>query len=237
MSAHNNPFLATDAPLLCYVTDRRALPDVNPDNPLAPLLRKIEQLAAAVDLVQIREKDLCAAELAHLTRQSLRIAANQPPHPSGPMRVLVNDRLDVAIAQRAHGVHLGEKSLPVAEARQLVASAQQRQTLYSSFLIGASCHSLAAGQAAQRDGADYLFFGPIFPTPSKERFGPPQGLDRLTQVCRSVTIPVLAIGGITSQNAPSCIAAGAAGIAAIRLFQDALDPERTVASIRASSRP
>jgi thiamine-phosphate pyrophosphorylase len=150
---------------------------------------------------------------------------------------LVNDRLDVAIAGRAGGIHLGEKGLPVAEARRLVNSAQSRQALDESFVIGVSCHSLEAAQAAQRDGADYIFFGPVFATPSKEPFGAPQGTQRLEQVCRALSIPVLAIGGITLGNANSCIHAGAAGIAAIRLFQDARDPNHVAHSIRRLNRP
>jgi thiamine-phosphate pyrophosphorylase len=106
----------------------------------------------------------------------------------------------------------------------LVESARPKRALDKSFLIGVSCHSLEAAQAAERDGADYIFFGPIFATPSKEPFGRPQGTESLEQVCRAVSIPVLAIGGITLDNAESCVASGAAGIAAIRLFQDAIDP-------------
>jgi thiamine-phosphate pyrophosphorylase len=84
----------------------------------------------------------------------------------------------------------------------------------------------------ERDGADYVFFGPIFPTPSKEHFGPPQGVESLAQVCGATSIPVLAIGGITPAKAESCVIAGAAGIAAIRLFQDAVDPFAVVQSLR-----
>jgi thiamine-phosphate pyrophosphorylase len=91
-------------------------------------------------------------------------------------------------------------------------------------MIGASCHSIEAAQAAERDGANYIFFGPTFATPSKERFGPPQGVERLAQICHAINVPVLAIGGITLENANSCIAAGATGIAAIRLFQKASNP-------------
>jgi thiamine-phosphate pyrophosphorylase len=201
------------------------------------LANKIEQvIAAGIDWVQIREKDLPAAELASLTRQSLRVAANISAKACGATRILVNDRLDVAIAERAHGVHLGEKSLTVAEAKRLVESARRRQALDDSFLIGASCHSLEAAQAAQRDGAGYIFFGPIFQTPSKAPFGAPQGTPRLEQVCRSVSIPVLAIGGISLENVEACIRAGAAGIAAIRLFQDAPDPVLIVRQLSIDSR-
>jgi thiamine-phosphate pyrophosphorylase len=115
--------------------------------------------------------------------------------------------------------------LPVAEAKRLVESALRRKAIDQSFLIGASCHSIEAAKSAERDGADYIFFGPVFATPSKARFGAPQGLDRLAQVCRAVTIPVLAIGGVTLDNAESCMVAGAVGIAAIHLFQDGLAPD------------
>lgn len=233
MSTRNNPLAERNRPLLCYVTDRRGLGEAKPLESLGILAKKIEQIiAAGVDWVQIREKDLPAAELALLTRQSLQIAASLSTRASSGTRILVNDRLDVAIAERAAGVHLGEKGLPVAEARRLVNSAQSRQALDESFLIGVSCHSLEAAQSAQRDGADYIFFGPVFATPSKEPFGAPQGTERLEQVCRALSIPVLAIGGITPDNAKSSMIAGAAGIAAIRLFQDAHDLTNTVERLR-----
>jgi thiamine-phosphate pyrophosphorylase len=209
------------SPLLCYVTDRHSLRVANQADSVAALTQKIEEVASAgVDWVQIREKDLPAKELASLTRQALGIAAKFSTKRASPFRVLVNDRLDVAMAERASGVHLGEKSLPVAEAKQLIESAVRKRTVDESFLIGVSCHSLEAAQAAQRDGADYIFFGPVFATPSKAAFGAPQGLDRLAQVCRAVTLPVVAIGGVALHNAEVCVAAGAGGIAAIRIFQD-----------------
>ena len=132
------------------------------------------------------------------------------------VRVLVNDRLDVALAANAAGVHLGEKSLPME-----VVAEWRRSTGRLDFLVGVSCHSLESARAAERGGADYIFFGPVFATPSKAAFGAPQGTERLREVCASVGIPVLAIGGVNAENARECIAAGAAGIAAIRLFQDA----------------
>ena len=225
MSTHNNPLRLRNSPLLCYVTDRHALRIANPADSLAALAQKIEEvMAAGIDWVQIREKDLPAKELALLTRQVLGVAANCSAKRSSAIQVLVNDRLDVAIAERAGGIHLGEKSLPVGEAKKLIRSALLKQSVRESFLAGISCHSLETAEAAERDGADYIFFGPVFATPSKETFGPPQGTKRLETVCRSVSIPVLAIGGITLDNAESCIVAGAAGIAAIRLFQDAVDP-------------
>jgi thiamine-phosphate pyrophosphorylase len=232
VSTHNNPLAPRNVPLLCYVTDRHVLPIANPAGSLAALTQKIEEVVAAgIDWVQIREKDLSARELASLTRQTVTMAGKYSAKRSPVVRVLVNDRLDVAIAARASGVHLGEKSLPVAEAKRLVQSAVRQKAIDESLLVGASCHSIDTAQAAQRDGADYILFGPVFATPSKAAFGEPQGLDRLVQVCRSVMLPVLAIGGITLQSAESCLAAGAAGIAAIRLFQDANDPSRVVQTL------
>jgi thiamine-phosphate pyrophosphorylase len=169
-----------------------------------------------VDWVQIREKDLSGRESAALTRFALH-RASQLDRQSPAPRILVNDRLDVALAEGAAGVHLGEQSLPVERARKLVAKH------HAYFLVGASCHSVDAARAAANSGADYLFFGPVFETPSKSSFGPPQGLARLSEVCSSIRVPVLAIGGIDQVNAASCLAAGATGIAAIRLFQDAAD--------------
>jgi len=218
--------------LLCYVTDRYALSIANPADSLAALTRKIEQVIdAGIDWVQIREKDLPARELASLTRQALAIAAKYSAKRSSTVRVLVNDRLDTAIAERANGVHLGERSLPVMEAKRFINAALPKQGAGESMLVGASCHSTEAAQAAERDGADYIFFGPTFTTPSKESFGPPQGLERLAQVCRAVKLPVLAIGGIELKNAESCLAAGAAGIAAIRLFQEASDPSHVAQTL------
>jgi thiamine-phosphate pyrophosphorylase len=233
VSARNNPFPPRESPLLCYVTDRRSLRLANSVHSIEALTQKIAEVAAAgVDWVQIREKDLTARELASLTRKSLEIAAMSSAKSSRATRVLVNDRLDIAIAERADGVHLSEKSLPVAEAERLVESAIRRQAVDETFLIGVSCHSLQSAEAAERDGADYIFFGPVFATPSKETFGPPQGLARLTQTCREVAIPIIAIGGISLENAESCIGAGAAGVAAIRLFQDGLDPVGILLKLR-----
>jgi len=140
---------------------------------------------------------------------------------------MVNHNVSIAIAAKAFGVHLTENSVPVADAIE-IAAAQMRQDLW----VGKSCHSLEGATIASREGADYLFFGPVFPTPSKRPFGPPQGLDRLAEVCRSVPIPVLAIGGVTLENTPNCLASGASGIAAIRLFQDAPDPAATIRALR-----
>jgi thiamine-phosphate pyrophosphorylase len=217
------------APILCYVTDRGNLSTSAPA--FESLLAKIDSaIAAGIDWIQLREKDLSAQDCAAVTRHALACAAKSAPNRS-PARILVNDRLDVALTESAHGVHLGERSVPVQQARDL--AGKLRSLNNPPFLIGASCHSQVEAQAAAASGADYLIFGPIFATPSKAPFGPPQGLHHLAQVCQSVSLPVLAIGGITLQNAPSCLAAGAAGLAAIRLFQDSSDLPRLIQALHA----
>jgi thiamine-phosphate pyrophosphorylase len=171
-----------------YVTDRRS----------ADVVVAAERAAAeGVDMIQVREKDLEANALYELVRAVLKTVKG-----SGT-KVLVNDRLDVALAAGADGVHLPANGLPVSEVRPLIG------------LVGRSTHSLDAVRQAEAGGADFVVFGPVFETPGKI----PVGVDRLRKVAEATTIPVLAIGGITSENTGAVIAAGAMGIAGIRLFQ------------------
>jgi thiamine-phosphate pyrophosphorylase len=219
------------APILCYVTQRSSLRPGAPSPAPEVLLPTIAAaIAAGVDWIQIREKDLSARACTALTRAAVDCAAKTASN-SASTRILINDRLDVALAEKAGGVHLGERSLPVQDARKLVHTHRAGEN--PPFLVGVSCHSLDAARAAAASGADYLFFGPIFATPSKLAFGPPQGLPRLEEVCAAVSIPVLAIGGVALSNAASCLGAGAAGLAAIRLFQDAADMVSLVHSLHA----
>ncbi len=169
-------------------------------------------LTAGVDWIQIREKGLPAKRLLALTREAVRLASSLAP----TARIIVNARLDVALAAGAAGVHLGRESLPLGAAIQW----RRGGNVPEGFLVGVSCHSLGEAKAAEFTDADYAFFGPIFDTPSKRMFGPPQGIEHLAAVCRSVSLPVIAIGGINESNAVDCVHAGARGIAAIRLFQD-----------------
>lgn len=159
--------------------------------------------------VQIREKGMPARELLELARGAVECTRGTG------VKIIVNDRLDVARAAGAGGVHLGGRSLPV------IAVAEWRtRAAAKNFLIGASCHSLEEARAAEREGADYVFFGPVFETPSKMQFGAPQGLERLREVASAIRIGVMAIGGVTAENGLECVGVGAAGYAGIGLFQD-----------------
>jgi thiamine-phosphate pyrophosphorylase len=223
-------------PILCYVTDGLALSpstafrtsstEGHSDNNLLALIRR--GITTGINWIQIREKDMPTRPLLELARGAVNATRRSDT------RILINDRLDVALSVGAAGVHLGERALPVAEVARWCRASGQENHAPEGFLVGASCHLLAAATEAEHDGADYIFFGPVFMTPSKAAYGPPQGLSKLAAVCRRVRIPVLAIGGITLENAAACLNAGAAGLAAIRLFQESTDLATTVAQLRAA---
>ena len=143
-------------------------------------------------------------------RQAIAVAR---PHGA---KVLVNDRLDVALAAKADGVHLRVNSPAASDVRDIV-----RCKGLTDFLIGVSTHSLAEAQAAEAGGADFIVCGPVYDTPSKREFGAPLGLEKFAEICRAVTLPVLALGGITFANLLEPLQRGAAGIAAISLFAQA----------------
>jgi len=141
-------------------------------------------------------------------------------------RLLINDRSDIARAAGADGVHLTTQSLPVDVVRK---------TCGAEFLIGVSTHSLAEVQAAHAAGADFVVFGPVFETESKRAYGQAQGLDKLREVTRELgAFPVLAIGGVTLENAGACFQAGARGVAAIGILNDAEKMSMSVQAIRRS---
>ena len=151
-------------------------------------------------VVQLREKEA-------VTREFLKEAllARAYCREQG-VTFIINDRIDIALAVQADGVHLGEHSLPTDVVRQLIGS---------KLLIGVSTHSNAAISRAAEQGADFVTFGPVYATPSKTAFGPPQGLKALAEACRGSSLPVFALGGITPPRAAEVRQAGASGIALI----------------------
>lgn len=183
------------------------------------LLETVEQaLQGGARAVQLREKDLSGRRLFDLACELRRLTTRYGA------RLFINDRIDVALAAEADGVHLGGESLPTGRVRAL---------LGDSMLLGVSCHDLHSARSAQEGGADFITFGPVFYTPSKAAYGEPVGTDSLGEAARVLSIPVFALGGITKDTVPEVIAAGAAGIALISAVLAAPQPAEKTAALLA----
>ena len=201
--------------ILYAITDRRSLE--------GELLQSVEKyFQAGVDYLQIREKDLTDRALFELTRSVMAL-----PNPAGT-KVLVNERTDIALAAGAAGVHLPSDSLGPGDVRKIAPP---------GFAVAVSTHTLEEVREAERAGADFAVFGPVFAPASKAAWGPPQGLGALQSARRAVSMPLLALGGVTIDNAAACVEQGAAGIAAISLFQRETDLERIAAQLRRAESP
>ncbi len=178
------------------ITDRKTAGGID------ALLQQVRRnLTEAVDYIQIREKDLADGELVALTERIVELAR------ATPTRILVSNRVDIAIATRAHGVHLPSNA---------IAPAHWRRIVPQGFVIGVSCHH---GDDLRIPGADYILYAPIFAPRSKPQTTVPVGIDGLRKACGDTPLPVIALGGITWDNAAACLGAGAAGVAGITLFQ------------------
>ena len=166
-------------------------------------------------MVQLREKDLSGKDLYALARRLRDLTARYDA------LLLINDRVDVARAVRADGVHLPQASFPPQVARDI---------LGKDALIGVSTHSLEEARAAQEAGADVITFGPVYETPSKRAYGPPVGIEALTAVCREIPVPVYALGGMKQENLAEVTTAGASGVAMISAILAQPDPEQAARS-------
>lgn len=198
-------------PSLYLITDRSQILG-------RPLLDVVKTaLDGGIRMIQLREKDLSGKELFNLARE-LRLLTRKYGS-----RLLINDRIDVALAVGADGVHLGHQSMSVQDARRAVES--------SSFLIGVSTHSLEEALHAQSDGADFITFGPVYSTPSKAGFGKPVGTDKLKEAAEAVNIPIYALGGIRRENIEGVLNAGVYGVAMISSILTAADVKKETENI------
>lgn len=213
--------------LLYYITDRKQFLGIEPKKHQRLLARIAEAGQAGIDFIQLREHDLTAQDLEKLAAAAMETLRSTPS-----TRLLINSRTDVALAVGAHGVHLRADDITAAEARGI-----WLRTTNSKPVIGVSCHTTEEVALAEAHGADFAVLGPIFEKASAT----PLGIDTLRlatnrPVGTAEAMPVLALGGITVQKAAFCIAAGAMGIAGIRIFQ-AGDLKTTVARLRETSAP
>ncbi len=200
-------------PVVHLVTDRRLAADL-----AARAAAAIAGLPPGAAAIHLREKDLGGRELLALAR-ALAVVCR-----ARGQLLIVNDRLDVALAAGADGVHLPADGVPPAEARRI---------LPPGALVGVSCHSPADVARARDGGASYAFLSPIYDTPSKRSYGPPIGLDAL-RAAVPLGLPLVALGGVTPGRAPELFAAGARGVAAIRAWLDAPDPAAAVRALLAA---
>jgi thiamine-phosphate pyrophosphorylase len=189
---------------LLVVTDRHQ----TKGRPLVSLLQRV--LTTGISMVQLRERDLSARELVTLAHEVQAVTASRSA------QLLINDRIDIALALEGVGVHLRSNSLPVSVARQLLG--MQR-------LLGISAHSVEEAVQGESQGADYIVLGPIYETPTKQMFGPPIGIRTLEKACRLVRIPIFGIGGVTAARAREMRHAGAFGAAVITAILGATDVE------------
>ena len=209
--------------LLYYITDRRAFPG-NEVSRRERLLEKISEAArAGVDYIQLREKDLSTRELEWLAREAVSLITKlRTENQELRTALLINSRTDLALTVQAEGVHLRADDVSPQEVREIWskcgAGTPAREPASQQPLIGVSCHMPAEVFEAAANGATFAVFAPVFEKKDSPAI-PPAGLAALGEACRA-RIPVLALGGVTLENAQRCLDAGAAGIAAIRLFQE-----------------
>ncbi len=184
------------------------------------LIRAVESaLHAGVKAIQLREKEIFSRELYELAFELRKLTSRFGA------RLLINDRVDIALAVEADGVHLGGDSMPIHRVRRV---------LGPSKIVGVSCHNQISAITAQENGADFITFGPVFLTPSKARYGDPVGIEKLETVTALLDIPIFGLGGINCSNIPQVLAAGAHGIALISAIIATEDPCKAATDIIAT---
>jgi len=217
LKSRQRPFPEEKLPLVYLITDRRKLGPTALDPRSGQLIRFLERACTSgIDLVQLREPDLSARDIFHLSKTVVDIAGQYG------CTVLVNDRADIAVACGA-GVHLTTRSLPPAVVRAMFGN---------RLLIGVSTHNVREVEEARNARADFVVFGPVFETESKKSYGPPVGLSSLEEVATSLEIPVLALGGINESNFSRALRAGASGIAGISIFTDSASLSALVSKVK-----
>lgn len=211
-------------PILYLITRGATTEATTPESPeFQDILNQISAAVdAEIDLIQIREKKLSARSLFELAECAVELVHGTTTE------VLINDRADIAAAAGASGVHLTTQSLEPSIIKK---------SFEDKLLIGASTHSLDEARRARDQGADFIVFGPVFQTSSKEQFGPPVGVQKLSEIANELAgFPVLALGGVSERNAEQCFKAGAKGIGGISLFSELTRLKNLTVSIRDSAK-
>jgi thiamine-phosphate pyrophosphorylase len=215
---------STESLLLYYITDRQHFAGSQAEKQAKLLARIAEAATSGIDFIQLRERDLPARELEWLAEKAL-LAIGQAGSTPIASKLLINSRLDVALAMGAHGVHLRADDICASEARAVAAKAvaDSAKFTWPKFCVSVSCHTQAEVRAAEAHGADLVLFAPVFEKTGGQQ--EPHGIKGLRAVCRDrraarPPVQVLALGGVDLGNAASCLKAGAAGVAGIRLFQE-----------------
>jgi len=190
---------------LYLITDRNATK--------LPLVEAVKQaLEGGVKAIQLREKDMPVRELLSLAKDMRQLTREFGA------KLFINDRIDVAVAIEADGIHLGHQSIPCKAARSVVGN---------RMLIGVSTHDLAEARQAEAEGADLITAGPVFDTPSKRGMGSPMGTQKLGEIVREVNLPVFGLGGVNGKNLGSVLYTGARGVAMISAIMRANDIKKT----------
>ena len=194
---------------LLVITDRKKCKPKKLDDVV------IEACHSGVKAFQLREKDLSASEILSLSLKLRKITSNNS-------KLIINDRLDIALLSKSNGIHSPENGiLP-----------KQAKSFNKNLIIGKSTHSLKSAIEAERKGYDYIIFGPVFRTQSKVKYGKPKGIKELTRICAKIKIPVFAVGGINPDRAKKCIEAGAQGAAVIGAVMKSRNVKKTITEFK-----